>query len=273
MLNLVSSSNEDGYLSALFKTWKHDDGPVPHKSSLSEFRSKVSYKFFEDIYRAQLVECKSQRKRFRGFYIYAADGDQFDLPASARLISEGFRGHPLRGNKETHGLKMYTSQVFDVINNLVVDVRTSNRCDEVHMSRDMVQGLEPNSITLYDRLYCGYWTFFAHMEANNNFIVRARTKGGSVNLHVRQFCQSTKRSEQMIWYPLNSRKEYPGIPVRLVKVKNKRTGEDLVFVTNLTKDLFSDVEIAKLYQKRWMIESSFKDLTNTMKLKIGRAHV
>ncbi|MBK7890612.1 MAG: transposase [Bdellovibrionales bacterium] len=44
----------------------------------------------------------------------------------------------------------------------------------------------------------------------------------------------------------------------------------MVFVTNLSASQFSTKEIGKLYRRRWEIETSFKELTCT--LKIGQWH-
>jgi IS4 transposase len=57
----------------------------------------------------------------------------------------------------------------------------------------------------------------------------------------------------------------PSFGVRLIKVRNLRTKKDLVFATNLPSKLFTDAEISTLYQRRWQIETSFRDLTHTLK--------
>ena len=51
-----------------------------------------------------------------------------------------------------------------------------------------------------------------------------------------------------------------------MKVKNSRTGKDIIFISNIPNDKLTDKEIGVLYQRRWDIESSFKDLKNTLKL-------
>ena len=171
VLNLAASTNQNGYTTALFKTWRDQDfnhKDTASKSSLSEYRNKVSYKFFEDIYRADLTRLNPSRKKFRDYFIYAIDGDQTDLPLSKDILAHGFRGYPCKGNnKETHYPKMYSAQVYDLINGLVVDFAYDTVQAEVHLAREMVQKLEQNSITIYDRLYFSYHTAFAHAEANN----------------------------------------------------------------------------------------------------------
>ncbi|MBK7890611.1 MAG: hypothetical protein IPJ84_07125 [Bdellovibrionales bacterium] len=83
MLELSASTNCDGYHRALQKTWKNSGlkaEQTPSKSSLSEARKKVSYEFFEEIFNDDLDTNNESHELYRGFHIYAIDGDQFDLP-------------------------------------------------------------------------------------------------------------------------------------------------------------------------------------------------
>lgn len=244
------------------------------KSSLSEYRSKVSYQFFEDIFREQLQDLERYRKKYRGFNVYAIDGDSLDLPATTDVIENGFRGYPTSKNRETHYPKMYTVQVLDIVNNVVRDFLFSEKQDEVHLARSFVQRTsELNSISIYDRLHCGYDTFLAHKKKGNYFIVRARTgfscatSGKGVHLEVQNFIKSNNRSRTVLWYPTRGHKgERQEIYVRLIKIKNPKTQEDYVFVTNLPEQDWSRKEIAQLYGRRWDIETSFKELTYILKM-------
>ena len=162
---------------------------------------------------------------------------------------------------------MYTAQAYDVVNGLVRLFGYSNTQAETHIAREMIQEFEPNSITLYDRLHCGYNLVFAHTEANNYFIVRARTSGPNAQKDITVFRDSAKRSEIILLHKYNHRLTTPPLAVRLVKIKNPRSRENLIFMTNLSKDQFSDRQVAKLYQRRWDIEGSFRDLTTTLKME------
>ncbi len=269
MLHLAASTNGEGYFSALHNTWRKCGGclqDTPAKSSLSEFRDKVSFEFFREVFQESLKQLEPMRRKFRGFHIYAIDGDSLDLPASADVLKNKYRGYPTSRGRETHFPKMYAVHCLDVINGSIREFGYSETQAEVHIARQMVSRLEENSITLYDRLHCGYGVIFAHTEANNYFVVRARTSGPGIKSEIREFRDTSKRSDIMLWHAMHLRRQYPGLAVRLVKVKNPRSGEDLIFVTNLSKDQFSDLEIAKLYLRRWDIEGSFRDLTTTLKM-------
>lgn len=279
VLELSASTNCDGYHRALQRTWKNSGltaEETPSKSSLSEARKKVSYEFFEEIFNDDLDTHNESRELYRGFHIYAIDGDQFDLPRSEDLLAKGLHGYPSSKTKETHYLKMYTTQTLDVVNGTIRNFEFSSNQDEVHLAQLMVQKYEKNSISIYDRLHCGYDLFRAHEENENFFIVRARCdvkegKGRGVKSEVRDFAKSLARSKEVIWrIQPGERRISPDLKVRLVKIKNPRSKQDMVFVTNLSASQFSAKEIGKLYRRRWEIETSFKELTCT--LKIGQWH-
>jgi len=251
---------------------------TPSKSSLSEVRTKVSYEFFEEVFRNDLREQESKRPTYNGFHIYAIDGDQLDLPRSSDVVSYDFVGYPSSLARETHYPKMYTTQAFDVLSGEVREFHFSNKQDEVRLARQMTKALEPNSIAIYDRLHCSYDTFLSHHEAGNFFIVRARNtvssvtkgKGLGVGVHVgvREFTKSLSRSKIITWRakPGERKKKPVDLQVRLVKVKNPKTKKHYVFCTNLPEEKISNQMIGELYRKRWEIETSFRNLTCTLKM-------
>lgn len=240
---------------------------VPSKSSLSEFRQKVSYKFFEDIFNKDLSRFDEHRQKYLGHYIYAVDGDQYDLPPSDDVLGHGFLGWPCRKNQETHYVKMFTCHAIDVMSGLVKKFSFSKDQDEVYLARDMIKDFEKNSIALYDRLYCGYNLVLAHKKANNYFIVRARTEGSKIRKEFREFKASNQRSISILLNPFKSEETAKPLSVRLVRVKNPRTKEDLIFMTNLPEENFSHEVVASFYQRRWEIEGIFKSLTSVFKME------
>jgi Transposase DDE domain len=273
-MELAVSTNGEGYHHALLKSWYNCGQKItqtPSKSSLSAVRDKLSYHFFEEIFRKDL-ELRRNRQTWRGFHVYVADGDQFDLPASEDILGHGYRGYPTSCNRETHYPKMYTTFIYDVLDECVREFCFSSTQDEVHLARALVNGYEKNSVTIYDRLYCGYETIRAHRVAGNYFLMRARTDGerqygNGVYNEVREFCRSLRKETTFSWRPVPGfRREYSDYDVRAVKIRHPKTGKLYVFITNLPEEKFSRKEIARLYRRRWEIETSFKDMTCTLKL-------
>jgi len=279
VLNLAASTNQEGLSTALRRAWQNCGlglKQTPAKSSLSEYREKVSFEFFRDIWRKDVEKMRSSRKKFRGYFIYAIDGDDLDLPATKDVLANGYRGYPIQKRKETHYPKMYTAQVVDVISGIVVDFKQASVNQEVIVAREMARNLEKNSITIYDRLHCGYLTAKGHFEDGSYFLIRVKSKNLKNPIEVKNFCQSKKRSRWIDLGPnLILQKKDPNLlklKVRLVKVYNPRSQEDIVLMTNILETKFTDQELGELYQRRWGIESSFKDLTSTLKMNQWHSH-
>lgn len=267
VLHLATSTNRDGYASALQKSWEKlglNFYQSPHKSSLSEYRSKVSYKFFEEIFREDIERLRSKRKTFRGFHIYAVDGTDVDLPATDDVLEAGYRGASWSKKWETYYPKMFFVHAYDVLNGLTCHFRFSSKCSERASARDMIGDFEENSIAIYDRLYAGYPVFEKHIKAGNYFLARATVKGKKVAHALRDFIKSQRCDQPGFWDPCNQ--PGPGLNVRLVKVRHPKTKEMSVFITNIPKEKFTRLEIQELYLKRWQVETSFKDLSDTLKM-------
>ena len=232
----------------------------------------MSYSFFQGIFEENLQKSKA-RQTYRGFYVYAIDATDFDLPASNKIIGAGYRGSTWSsGELETYYPKMYSVIAYDVVNDLIRDFSYSTAPLETRMAREMNASFEKNSICIYDRLYCGYPLFTAHEEAGNYYLVRCRNKGKTNAKPVKQFIEGKSREAEVVWHQrLNlGLGKGVGLNVRLVKLRNPRTKQDEIFATNLPIEKFTRVELGKLYRRRWDIELAFRDLKQ--RLKIGQWH-
>lgn len=195
------------------------------------------------------------------------DGDELFLPADGDLYENDFRGHPHTKVSESHFPKMFSVQVLDVINSLVCRFTYGKRIgSELEVARGLVKTLEPNSIAIYDRYHCNHTTFETHVNHGSYFLVRAKTKGKTAPNPIRKFLASSLRDMNVDWYPVQKKEGVPPLKLRLVKIKNTKTGKTDVFVTNLSKNMFSRKELGQFYLKRWEIETSFRDITSTFQL-------
>lgn len=280
ILHLAIGTNHNGYDTALMKAWKNCSQGLkqaPRRSSLSEYREKISFQFFKDFWEKDLqTELNICRRKLRGFYVYAIDGDDFDLPASEDIIANGYRGYPIGKDKETHYPKMYTVQALDIVNGIVKDFSFSTEKHEVQMARQMAKKLETKSIAIYDRLHSGYLTAKGHVDAENYFLIRIKDQAPKNNIEIKKFCQSKGKKSKWIdltpGTPLqNKEPDLPSLRTRLVKIKNPRTKKMIVFMTNLKEEQFLDDELGILYQRRWEVETNFRDLTSTA-LKMNQWH-
>lgn len=210
---------------------------------------------------------REKKNHVKGYDLYAIDGDQFDLPASDDILNHHFRGYPAKHDLETHYPKMYFIHVLDLANNIISDFAWSSLQEESGLAQSIVQDYSEKSIFVYDRLHCGLETFLAHKRAGNHFIVRARTRSNGTHREVEKFVRSKKRSAVIGWSYAwqNTSRSKECVEVRLMKVRNPKTKIDEVYVTSLPESEFSNNEIAQIYKRRWEIETSFKDLTFTLK--------
>ena len=268
MLNLTTSTNRQGYNFALQRAWDvlgKNMYQTPVKSSLSEARAKVSYRFFADIFDEDVKRFKGMGKTYRGYQIYAVDGSDLDLPASSDVLSAGYRGSLWSKEYETHYPKMHVVHAFDVMNGVVGVFKQSTKNSERALASEISSSFEKKSLTIYDRLFCGHPTFKAHIESESLFLIRATTEGQRLPFCVRDFLASDLVDQEVKWKPTKLRNS-EALAVRLIKIKNPKTNEVNVFVTNAPQKLFSRLELGKLYLKRWEIEGSFRDLVSTMKM-------
>jgi hypothetical protein len=261
VLNLAVGTNSQGYFSALWKTWGDcnlDPSKCPVKSALHKARTKISFLFFKNKFDHILSEFESRRITHKGLKIYAIDGDQYTLPASSEVINDGYRGYTwTHSNGETHYPRMYLTHAYDVLSGVTKAIQFSPLNEEGDAAFDMASTFEENCLILYDRFFMSKKLIISHCISNSFFLVRLRKNGSNFSA-VSNFILSNSRSAYF---------EEEGSIIRLAKVKNSRTKEDMIFATNLPEDNFSNKEIGLLYAKRWEVENSFRDLTSTLKLE------
>ena len=256
MIALVSSKNKEGYLYNLIRTFRAHDQLVPSKSAFSQFRKRISFRFFRDLLYHHINLHNDLRHKYHGFYVYAIDGFETEIPRSEEIIKAGYSGRSLGSIRQTYYPRMYLSQCYDVINGLTKDITVSKTNEELRMMDQMLPGLEQNSITLYDRLYFSKRLIENHAHHKNYYVARTKTEGG--HKQVVEFAQSEEREKVITLF---------GEKVRLFKIKNRKTKNEIVLATNLFFDWVSHETVYKLYFTRWEVEVSFRDLVQSLKIE------
>lgn len=151
---------------------------------------------------------------------------------------------------------MFICHAYDVLSSVTKDIRFSPYNDEISHAKNMVKGFGRNSLALYDRLYISTKMILAHHQAGNYFLMRAKRENFK-EIEAYYQCHCQKPVTVII----------RGITVRLFKAINPKTGKKDVFVTNLPWTWLHASVIQRLYQRRWEVETSFKDLASTMKME------
>jgi IS4 transposase len=253
LLQLVGSTNHDGYWDALMDIFGYHK-KIPSKGTLSKIRSKVSFMFFENEFSKLIQGFNNKRFNFNGYQIYAIDGAQWNLPRTNDVIKNLYTGKAIGKYRAGYLPKMYVTHAWDVLTGVTKDVLFAPYLDEPLDARSMVKNFEKNSITLYDRLYISIDMIEAHRDAENFFIMRARKNFNAVKRLLES--EDTKSKVR-----IGSRY------VSLFKVKNLKTAETDVFATNLKEDWVNEKTISELYFKRWEVEVSFKEFSETLKIE------
>jgi Transposase DDE domain len=256
MITLVAGKNKEGYLSTLLRTFTTNKMLVPSKSAFSQFRKRVSFRFFRDILFNHLLANDNVRQKYHGMYVYAIDGFETEIPRSDDIIKAGYSGRSLGSIRQTYYPRIYLGHCYDVINGLTKDLVVSKTNEELRMADQMVPSLESDSITLYDRLYFSKRLIENHTHHKNYYIARTKTEGG--HKEIVEFAYSNEREKIIKLF---------GQKVRLFKIKNRKTKNEIVLATNLFFDWVSHETVYKLYFTRWEVEVSFRDLVQSLKIE------
>ena len=251
MLLLVAGANGEGFLHALAKAFAALglDDKRPSKSAFCQLRKKISFMLFRDAYEELTAQICKKRATFMGFFVYAIDGQQHVLPRTKDIVANGFNGRALGVYKESYLPRGYLTHVFDVLNGVSRSFTFNPHLNEQADARHLIQQLETNSLTIYDRLYFSIKMVEAHIEHGSRFLMRCRS-----NCHV------------AVTHLLNSKKKTTttkicGKRIFFTKIWNSREKRYDVFATNLPPRMLSRQLILQLYRLRWEVETSFKELT------------
>jgi hypothetical protein len=255
-VKLVSGANHEGYLHALENVFGKTGIRPPSKSSLSERRKHVSYRFFRWVFKKLIKQFEVRRPCFRGLRIYAVDGLQIALPRTKDVQENGYRGRSVTLNSETYYPRMYVTHAIDVLSEVTKDIMFSNSNDELKHAETMLNdgAFERNSLVIYDRLYISRRMLKAHQEAKNYFLMRVRR---GMFPEADALFEGVTRNKTGI--------NIFGMVVYFVAIKNPETKEIAVFATNLPRSWVKRKWIHDLYKMRWGVETSFRELVRDLK--------
>lgn len=261
LVSLIAGTNNEGYLFALKKISNFFGITAPVKSALSQYRQKISFLFFKNIFDTIIKNFYQDMKTYKGYHIVGFDGDDLNLPPTQDILEQGYRGYKIDNEHETHYLKMYLVKCVDLLSNVVLDFRQSQKNDEIDLAIQMLPELPKKTIALYDRLYFSGKMINSHIMSGVLFI--ARCKKGSTFKEVVEFYNSNKRRSFFYYY---DEKIGKNIKINLIKIKNPKNNENIVIATNIDVSDWTNKELTNLYTLRWDCETNNRDSTSTLKL-------
>jgi hypothetical protein len=233
----------------------------PTKQSISEARTKISWKLFEWL----LVQIGSHAKNelWKGHRVRIVDGTQIRLPHTPALIEEFGR------LKSQHGFNHYPcAQLVILKDGLSYQPLKAHvgRCDdsEKQLAKTVFAALEAKDVVLLDRGLGGQEIYRLLCEKGVFFIHRVACKGDRIAHYLRDFIKSGETSRVTKVAPLEDK--HP-ILLRLLRGQLPN-GELIIYVTNLIdENCYLSNEVHDLYSQRWSIETSIGYLKTTLNLE------
>ena len=267
-------------------------------SAFIQQRSKISSMAFKDILYKFNEQC-NDIKTFRGYQLLAVDGTDINCYRNPESPNFYFNNQYAKGCNLIHANALY-----DLRNRTYIDVYLQPR-KQGNERKALVHMLQKNkiqnkSIITADRGYESY-NMFAHFinTENVDFVCRAKNGHGAMSViknlpmeesdvditleitttqtnedkvRGRTFIQTgSKKGKKNSSKTALSTWDFPSpyiLKFRVVRFK-LNTGEYETIVTSLNRKKFSINEIKELYNMRWGIETSFREL----KYIIGLTHL
>lgn len=240
--------------------WKLIDDYYISKQAISQQIEKRGFDIFKKLFfhligniiKLNRDKRKKLNKVFEG--ILSIDSTQIELiPKLFKLF---------KGRKEKNSmLKIHTK--FDILKKIPVDIEISEGKDSDHNHK--MDNLENDNILFLRDL--GYYDFdFLESidNSNNYFVSRAKsnikyTKINNYNYDPVPFCKGYSINDNDLLVELAN-----GFYTRLVRFIDKESGEERIYLTNLSHSDFSIEDIVYLYKLRWNIEIFFRDFKRVL---------
>lgn len=228
-------------------------GDPPTPSALTQARGKLTEKMCRDLFRRASREATSvasrSRLRYRDFArIIAADGTRLAL-ASTAANKRDF-GCPYGEHLAPQAM---LTVLWDVGGNVPVDWRLGRHDGSEQADlEDMLGSLGVGDLLLGDRLYPSRDLMAQVRTRGAHFIMRVKTHGVRLAKEIAAFVASGT-TDQTIPLP-----DHPAYQIRFVRGHRHGT-EDIVLVTSLIGPVHSAAAIADLYQRRWGIETAYRE--------------
>ena len=297
LLTILVGMGGDPLRNELLKYWNY----TPELATVPAFvqqRSKLKPLALETLFR-HFVSKTVTPKLYCGYRLLAADGSDLQFPTNPKDPDS----YVPASEKKSHFSLMHLSALFDLNTGLYLDAiaqktRLSNENAALVEMVDRSDITDP-VIVIADRNYEAYNTIAHIQEKGWNYLIRLRDYKGiiskvnlpntlefdltvDVNLTRKQtkemralmldnpcafrFLPSTARFDYL---PLKSSELYP-LSFRIVRFPIGADSFETI-ITNLDATRFPPEKLQKLYAMRWGIETSFRQLKQTVGLRMFQA--
>ena len=259
------------------------DVNTPTVSAYTQQRSKVLPEAFEYLFHEFTLANRFAIDLYDGYQLLACDGSNLSIASNPKDHETLWKSNQF-GNTTN---RLHLNVLYDVLNKVYIDALIQT-ASEHHECRACIRMMErtslDNVILIADRGYESYNIMAHAIEKGWNFLIRIKdihsngiasgldlpntdTFDTNIKLVLTRSQTKAKKttgykfmpSVQMFdFLPYSDKKDYP-IFFRIVRLKLSECSYETI-ITNLDKTLFPSDKIKQLYQLRWGIETSFREL-------------
>jgi len=229
----------------------------PKRSTLAYANEHRPWQLYQTVFEELLQKCQREVRGGKKFRfknkLLSLDGSVIDLSVTMYDWAK-FR-------RTKGGVKLHLLLDHDGYLPSYAVIEPAKKA-EIKVARKLA--LEPGTIVVFDRGYIDY-TWFAKLSKQGvYFVTRQRSNTYYKVVQQRPIPQKGNvLADEMVL--LGHRGYRTGIPVRRVVVRDPETDQEFEFLTNQME--FAASTIAKIYRDRWQIESFFKALKQSLRVK------
>lgn len=284
MMQLILAMGGSSIGNELMEYFSYDVNAASTSAFIQQ-RSKIlpiAFEFLMHEFTASFCDPKT----FNGYRLLAVDGSDLNIAHNPQDADTYFQSLP-----HTKGFNLlHLNAMYDLCGKLYVDaiIQPGKKANEFRALTDMVDRseLSKNVIVIADRGYESY-NVFAHIEQKGwNYVIRVKDRSSTgilsaislpiedefdTDVHViltRKQTNVVKDNPELYkiipktstfdYLDLHMNKFYP-ISFRVVRFPISEDAYETI-ITNLDSESFPLTKIKKLYQLRWGIETSFREL-------------
>jgi hypothetical protein len=229
----------------------------PKRSTLAYANEHRPWQLYQTVFEQLLGKCRGEVRggtkfRFKN-KLLSLDGSVIDLSVTMYDWAK-FR-------RTKGGVKLHLLLDHDGYLPKYAVIEPANKA-EIQVARKLP--LEPGTIVVFDRGYTDYQWFASLTKQGVYFVTRQRWNGHYEVLEELPVGEKGNiLSDQKVM--LGHRGYRTGVAVRRVVARDPETGKTFEFLTN--KLDFAASTITKIYRDRWQIETFFKALKQSLRVK------
>jgi len=229
----------------------------PKRSTLAYANQHRPWQLYQTVFEQLLAKCRGEVRGGRKFRfknkLLSLDGSVIDLSVT---MYDWAKYRRTKGGVKLHLLLDHDGYLPQYA------VLEPAQTAEIRIARKLT--LEPGSIVVFDRGYTDYKWFASLTRQGVFFVTRARWNTYCKVVEKRAVPEKGNiLSDDMVL--LGHRHYHTGVAVRRIVMLDPETGKEFTFLTNQLK--FAASTIAKIYRERWQIETFFKALKQSLRVK------